>query len=785
VVLLPFVAVGQTGGKPLTDDDVISMVRGGLAESTVISAIAAQDTHFDVSAAALIKLKQQGVSPNIMNAMLAAARRQSPSETPLLPPQNFPNQTPPALPSAAPPRSVSSAARANSVMEEILGSWQGVYFLYPQDMRIDLELRRAPSPAGESITGEFRFEPLVQEQRNFSGTFQGSYQISGQYDSSSRTLALNPGQWIQRPNQPVVGLKMTGVFDARKGIVAGTFSGPSNPNGTVLYFVLARPDRASQMLFGPMTRVWEEAQPNRARPGLGRINIGGGFGSGRPLGSGGEDIHKIANWASRLVSEYPNIDLQNTYRVAIPAQNLFEDRYFAANFGKTYDQLNEGERQKIALGLRAYLGERDGEKTELRRRYGFLERYFAGFNIPAVFLSVLAQRGLRSWRDDTLERLRSLPADTTSFERIDAIDKAAKQDLTNLWPSERTLVDKEMDATRGSLAGPVLTASAEQAVKSAEGYEGAVALASWELRQQGILKWAPILPKQEALDRVYAQLDKLLTALMADELKRTEAFGRGAAALTNGRTWVSDVKRRYGFVMERSPVLSALRQVQARRAKDLTNAQPAITAEINAQKSPDGIDRLLASYFILPDDTETQPGAALVNHARQMREIMAMENAVVQVIRDRAKVLGIPESKVGHLPKDPDGPNVEEMYDALQQRVGAYNENMKNTIARCRAGGFQNDPVLAIQCIGLFPVIGNNKYDLQVTITHFDKVRNSCRDLQEIGMAGYRCAYSLGFNQNNPIMDTTFGELVRAGGITEARFLQANNGWIMMTLKER
>src|SRR6266404_719145 len=243
VVLLPFVAVGQTGGKPLTDDDVISMVRGGLAESTVISAIAAQDTHFDVSAAALIKLKQQGVSPNIMNAMLAAARRQSPSETPLLPPQNFPNQTPPALPSAAPPRSVSSAARANSVMEEILGSWQGVYFLYPQDMRIDLELRRAPSPAGESITGEFRFEPLVQEQRNFSGTFQGSYQISGQYDSSSRTLALNPGQWIQRPNQPVVGLKMTGVFDARKGIVAGTFSGPSNPNGTVLYFGRARPDR--------------------------------------------------------------------------------------------------------------------------------------------------------------------------------------------------------------------------------------------------------------------------------------------------------------------------------------------------------------------------------------------------------------------------------------------------------------------------------------------------------------------------------------------------------------
>lgn len=74
-MLLPFGVLGQTGGKPLTDDDVIAMVKAGLAESTVINAVKAQDTSFDVSAAALIKLKQQGVSPKIMSAMMEAVKK--------------------------------------------------------------------------------------------------------------------------------------------------------------------------------------------------------------------------------------------------------------------------------------------------------------------------------------------------------------------------------------------------------------------------------------------------------------------------------------------------------------------------------------------------------------------------------------------------------------------------------------------------------------------------------------------------------------------------------------
>jgi len=79
--------LAQNNAKPLTNDDVIAMVKGGLPETTVINAINAQESNFDVSATALIKLKQQGVNSKIMDAMLAAANKKhsaaaAPASTP-------------------------------------------------------------------------------------------------------------------------------------------------------------------------------------------------------------------------------------------------------------------------------------------------------------------------------------------------------------------------------------------------------------------------------------------------------------------------------------------------------------------------------------------------------------------------------------------------------------------------------------------------------------------------------------------------------------------------------
>ena len=62
----------QQKNPALTNGDILTMVKGGLQEATVLNAIAANETDFDVSAKALLDLKQAGISDKIIDAMLAA-----------------------------------------------------------------------------------------------------------------------------------------------------------------------------------------------------------------------------------------------------------------------------------------------------------------------------------------------------------------------------------------------------------------------------------------------------------------------------------------------------------------------------------------------------------------------------------------------------------------------------------------------------------------------------------------------------------------------------------------
>jgi parvulin-like peptidyl-prolyl isomerase len=69
-----------------TNTDVVEMVKGGLAESTIVLAIQQSEPNFDTSPKALIELSKQGVSQKILDAMLQA----QPTKAVL---QNKPNAT--------------------------------------------------------------------------------------------------------------------------------------------------------------------------------------------------------------------------------------------------------------------------------------------------------------------------------------------------------------------------------------------------------------------------------------------------------------------------------------------------------------------------------------------------------------------------------------------------------------------------------------------------------------------------------------------------------------------
>ncbi len=67
LLAVPFAAFAV----PMTNDDVIKMVKGGLGEATVIQAIDGAEPGFDTSADGLVKLKQGGVSDNVIQRILA------------------------------------------------------------------------------------------------------------------------------------------------------------------------------------------------------------------------------------------------------------------------------------------------------------------------------------------------------------------------------------------------------------------------------------------------------------------------------------------------------------------------------------------------------------------------------------------------------------------------------------------------------------------------------------------------------------------------------------------
>lgn len=78
VVALAVAPSAQTQ-KPITNADVIGMVKSELAESTIIAAIQASPINFDISPSGLIALKDAGVSAKVMDAMLAESKKRTAS----------------------------------------------------------------------------------------------------------------------------------------------------------------------------------------------------------------------------------------------------------------------------------------------------------------------------------------------------------------------------------------------------------------------------------------------------------------------------------------------------------------------------------------------------------------------------------------------------------------------------------------------------------------------------------------------------------------------------------
>ncbi len=74
LAFVSFAVTAQDSRPPITNADVISMTKSGLAEQTIILAIQQGRTAFDTSPQALIELKNAGAKDGVLNSMLAVSK---------------------------------------------------------------------------------------------------------------------------------------------------------------------------------------------------------------------------------------------------------------------------------------------------------------------------------------------------------------------------------------------------------------------------------------------------------------------------------------------------------------------------------------------------------------------------------------------------------------------------------------------------------------------------------------------------------------------------------------
>src|SRR4029077_14758385 len=65
----------QASPNPLTNNDVTTLAQAGVGEDAIIAAIQALDSSFDISVPALLKLKQDGITPEVLHAMVEATSK--------------------------------------------------------------------------------------------------------------------------------------------------------------------------------------------------------------------------------------------------------------------------------------------------------------------------------------------------------------------------------------------------------------------------------------------------------------------------------------------------------------------------------------------------------------------------------------------------------------------------------------------------------------------------------------------------------------------------------------
>ena len=151
----------------LTNDSVISMVKGGLGEAVVLARIRSSPANFDTSTNSLLALKKAGVSDKVIEAMVSAPRSGAAAAVP-----SAPTPAAPSAGTSAPPPSVSASARSSAggaaanLPRDSIFHLNGAKYVEMQPQVVEIEISNAVfSSKSDVVLGGRRAEYRITDRQ--------------------------------------------------------------------------------------------------------------------------------------------------------------------------------------------------------------------------------------------------------------------------------------------------------------------------------------------------------------------------------------------------------------------------------------------------------------------------------------------------------------------------------------------------------------------------------------------------------------------------------------------
>jgi hypothetical protein len=674
---------------------------------------------------------------------------------------------------------------------DIRGVYTGSYVC--SQRQISLQLSLEPGAPG-ALAGVFTFYmPGGDAQKPV-----GAFRLAGSFDPQTRTLRMQPREWV-KPAPMYIPVGLSGTLDASGTTIKGTIAGPGCTT-----FEVSRDAQATGQL--------AKAAADRASR---YDNAPTSFAQAR---TPDEQCLVLGKWLSKLKREYPDADLQRSMvdQLYVRAANLFGDDDFVPVFGKRYDQFSEEDRQAPRQAIQ-YCSQ-SGDSREDRTMYGVvLVRAFlpgqrggpGSFTAGDVASMVAYRRTLRQQRLKLLAEVKGLPAADTSFARAASIRDSEMAAFEVLWPSEYRELKEAVDATMVEVATPGLDAWVNSVLEKASGVDGLKAITSalgrlspsppdprTAGREAAIARRTAGVPggvanpasgadaviaaaspqaRQQAEAKLRARASALVAELVKPEAAKLEGFGTGLGALQAGTAWHRQFSAVFGEFQSEPSVRSAHQALDARRRQDRSAGAAEVLARVNAATTPEQVSAVLSTYLGVPGDQNdpavskvlaaaSDRGRTLTASAERAAEAARSVSNFCQKLRaDDREVAGEPSSR--------------DMCLAVADVMDGVNDGYRDIQRSCEAGDYRNNPVRAMQCLGLCGATAG-KCELSVQMTYFEKI--GCADAKPTGRTGFNCDYVLRYSASSANVQQALATVAPAGSLVKSRFVRRGTGWVRL-----